>query len=34
MWFAKGAIVGVVATLPLVALCALVFRFPSRLQAI
>jgi len=28
MWFAKGAIVGVVATLPLVALCALVFRFP------
>jgi hypothetical protein len=28
MWFGKGAIVGVVATLPLVVLCALVFRFP------
>jgi hypothetical protein len=28
MWFGKGAVVGVVATLPLVALCALLFRFP------
>ena len=28
MWITVGAIVGVVATFPLVALCALVFRFP------
>jgi len=28
MWFRKGAIVGIVATVPLVILCALVFRFP------
>jgi hypothetical protein len=28
MWFGKGAVVGVVATLPLTVLCALVFRFP------
>jgi len=28
MWFKKGAIFGIVATVPLVILCALVFRFP------
>jgi hypothetical protein len=28
MWVWKGAAVGMVATVPLVALCALVFRFP------
>ena len=28
MWFKNGAIVGIVATVPLVILCALVFRFP------
>jgi len=28
VWFRKGAIVGIVATVPLVMLCALVFRFP------
>src|SRR5262245_10419077 len=28
MWFGKGAIVGVAATIPLALLCALVFRFP------
>ena len=28
MWIIRGAIVGVVATFPLVALCALLFRFP------
>jgi len=28
MWFRKGAIVGIVATVPLVLLCALIFRFP------
>ena len=28
MWFVKGAVVGVVATIPLAVLCALMFRFP------
>jgi hypothetical protein len=28
MWFRRGAIVGIVSTIPLVILCALVFRFP------
>jgi len=28
MWFRKCAIVGIVATVPLVLLCALIFRFP------
>jgi hypothetical protein len=28
MWFRKGAIVGIVATVPLVVLCALLYRFP------
>jgi hypothetical protein len=28
MWFKKGAIIGIVATVPLVLLCALIFRFP------
>jgi len=28
MWFRKGAIVGIVSTVPLVLLCALIFRFP------
>lgn len=28
MWFRRGAVIGIVATIPLVALCALVFRFP------
>ncbi len=27
-WFATGALIGVVATLPLAAICALLFRFP------
>lgn len=27
-WFGKGAIVGVLSTIPLVMLCALLFRFP------
>ena len=28
VWFKKGAIVGVIATIPLVELCAILFRFP------
>jgi len=28
MWFGKGAVVGIIATIPLSLLCALVFRFP------
>lgn len=28
MWFRKGAMVGMVATVPLALLCALLFRFP------
>jgi len=28
MWFRKGAIVGITATVPLVLLCALLYRFP------
>lgn len=28
MWFKRGGIIGIIATIPLVLLCALVFRFP------
>ncbi|MFA7405289.1 MAG: hypothetical protein WC007_14945 [Pelobacteraceae bacterium] len=28
MWFKKGAFIGLIATIPLVLLCALLFRFP------
>lgn len=28
MWFGKGALMGVVATIPLAIVCALLFRFP------